>query len=129
MGPNKYKVKFDNGIIKEVTFNSLCIEEADSGILIEETAPVLELVSQQSVENNEIVNNSPDSDESDDILFPIDSTGLSSFNNSDNEYDSNDKIEINTRDINLLANTSDTNNTSSIPNQSQLTYYQKLKAK
>ena len=32
MDPNKYEVKFDNGIIKEVTSNSPHIEEADSGI-------------------------------------------------------------------------------------------------
>ena len=45
MGPKKYKVKFDNGVIKEVTSNSLRIKEADSGILIEEVALSLELVS------------------------------------------------------------------------------------
>ena len=45
VGPIKYEVKFDNGVIKEVTSNSLHIEEADSGIPIKEAAPVLELVS------------------------------------------------------------------------------------
>ena len=45
VGPNKYEVKFDNSVIKEVTSNSLCIEEADSGIPIEEAAPALEPVS------------------------------------------------------------------------------------
>ena len=59
----------------------------------------------------------------------MDSARLGSFSNSDNECDSNDKIEINMGDINLLADTSDTNNTLSIPNQSQLAYYQKLEVK
>ena len=59
----------------------------------------------------------------------MDGTRLGSFNNSNNEYDSNNEIKINSGDINLPANTPDTNNTVPIPNQSQLTYYQKLKAK
>ena len=33
--PNKYEVKFNNSFIKEVTFNSLPIEEVDSSIPIE----------------------------------------------------------------------------------------------
>ena len=45
VGPNKYEVKFNNGVIKEVTSNSLLIEEAVSSIPIEEAALVLELVS------------------------------------------------------------------------------------
>ena len=90
--PNKYEVKFDNSVIKEVTSNSLRIEEADSGILIEEVAPVLELVSQQSIENNEIINNSLDSDKTDDILFLMDGAGLGSFNDSNNKCNSNDEI-------------------------------------
>ena len=62
----------------------------------------------------------------DNILFLIDSARLDSFNNSVNECnkDSNDEIEINFGYINLLANTPDTNNTTSIPNQLLLTYYQ-----
>ena len=39
----------------------------------------------------------------------MDSNGLSSFSNSDNECDSNDKIEISTGDMHLPADTSDTN--------------------
>ena len=46
----------------------------------------------------------------------MDSARLSSFNDSNNEYDSNDEIEISMGDINLPADTSDTNNTSSISN-------------
>ena len=124
---NKYKVKFGNGVIKEVISNSLHIEKADSGIPIEEAAPVLEPVS--SVENDEIVSNSSDSNEWDDILFLMDSARLDLFNNSDNKCDSNDEIEINTGDMNLPADALDTNNTSSISNQLQLVYHQKLKVK
>ena len=67
----------------------------------------------------------------DDILFPIDSDGLDSFNNSDNECDedANDEIEINSGNMNLLANAPDTNNTTLMPNKLPLTYYQKLEAK
>ena len=46
MSSNKYEVKFCNSIIKEVTSNSLRIEETDSGIPIEEVAPSLESVSE-----------------------------------------------------------------------------------
>ena len=113
--PNKYEVKFDNSVIKEVTSNFLYIEEADSSIPIEEAAPSLELVSEQSVENDDLIY-SLDSNELDDILFLIDGTRLGSLNNSDNEYNSNDEIEISIGDINLPADTLDTNNTSSIPN-------------
>ena len=126
-GSNKYEVKFGNGVIKEVISNSLHIEKADSGIPIEEAAPVLEPVS--SVENDEIVSNSSDSNEWDDILFLMDSARLDLFNNSDNKCDSNDEIEINTGDMNLPADALDTNNTSSISNQLQLVYHQKLKVK
>jgi len=130
VGPNKYEVKFDNGVIKEVTSNSLCIEEADSGIPVEEAAPSLEAVSKESVENNDS-NFSPDSEESDDILFPMDSAGIDTFSDSDNESNdnSNDEIEINTGDINVPADTPDTNNNASTPNESSLTYHQKLETK
>ena len=130
VGPNKYEVKFDNGVIKEVTSNSLRIEEADSGIPVEEAAPSLEAVSKESVENDDS-NFSPDSEESDDILFLMDSARIDTFSDSDNESNdnSNDEIEINTGDINVPADTPDTNNNASTPNESSLTYHQKLETK
>ena len=45
ISPSKCEVKFDNGVIKEVTSNSLHVEEADSSIPIKEAAPALEPVS------------------------------------------------------------------------------------
>ena len=49
MDPSKHEVKFDNSVAKEVTSNSLRIEEADSGMLIEEAALSLEPVSKRLV--------------------------------------------------------------------------------
>ena len=130
VGPNKYQVKFDNGVVKDVASNVLRIEEDDSGIPVSEVVPNLEPVS-EDLDDDEESNYSPDSEESDDALFPMDAAGVDDFPQSDGESndDSNKEIEFNIGDVNAPADTPETNNDTTTPNESPSTYHEKLEKK
>ena len=98
VGPNKYEVKFDNGVTKEVSSNALRIEEADSGIPVEEAAPSLEPTGEESA-GNEDSNYTPDSEESEDVLFPMDTAGVNPFPDSDDEADASNNESNNDNNL------------------------------
>ena len=120
IGNNRYKIKFDNGTVKEVYSNSLCIEESSSGIPIEKSIPMAVKVTED-----------PNVEEMEDITFPIDSAGIDDLIDSGNEDndDMNKEVEINIREINVPADAPPSNNNTANTNDTPLTYQQKLEAK
>ena len=143
---NKYEVKFDNRVVKECSSQALRIEEATSGIPIEET--VLPQISEDSndgeesddeeesayIPDNEEANDES-SDEPNDFLFPMDSAGVDHpLDDSDKEdecVNSQDSLEFNVGDINAAADTNQINTNVNEPvlNETPLTYHQKLESK
>ena len=130
VSPNKHQTKFDNGVAKEVASDALRIEEADFSMPADEVAPNLEPASKESAEDEES-NCSPDSEESDDALFPMDSAGVDAFPESDGESndDSNEEIEISTGDMNAPADAPEISNNATAPNESPSAYHKKLEKK
>lgn len=131
IGENKYKILLDNGIEKDIHSNALRLEESSAGIPLTETSEEAAVVDNEV--NEETINNIMDEEETEDVVFPMDSADIDPVFEETYEEDDgmNDEAAINIGDINVPADTDELANTANndSDNPSPQTYHQKLEAK